>query len=96
MCLSGPGNCFLTHNCVLIVEPRQFDSSYDRGQPFEFTIGQGQVIKGWDEGVAGRKEGGKRKLIIPPELGYGANGSPPAIPTNATLIFQVELVGIGQ
>jgi peptidylprolyl isomerase len=72
----------------------KFDSSVDRGQPFQFTLGAHQVIAGWDEGVAGMKVGGKRTLIIPPELGYGARGAGGVIPANATLMFDVELLGV--
>ena len=73
---------------------RKFDSSKDRGQPFSFGLGQGQVIRGWDEGVQGMKVGGTRVLTIPPEMGYGARGAGGVIPPNATLVFEVELLGV--
>jgi peptidylprolyl isomerase len=73
----------------------EFDSSWDSGQPFNFKLGSGQVIPGWDQGVEGMKEGGRRELIIPPDLAYGAQGQPPAIGPNATLVFVIDLVKVG-
>ena len=73
---------------------KKFDSSKDRGDPFMFSLGRGEVIRGWDEGVNGMKVGGKRKLTIPPDLGYGARGAGGVIPPNATLLFEVELLGV--
>lgn len=76
------------------VAGRKFDSSKDRGQPFEFPLGMGHVIRGWDEGVQGMKVGGTRRLVIPPELGYGARGAGSVIPPNATLLFEVDLLAV--
>ena len=95
---SGPeavaGQTVVVHYRGTLENGKQFDASYDRGKPFTFPLGRGQVIKGWDEGVQGMKVGGKRKLVIPPELGYGTRGAGGVIPPNATLIFEVELLDI--
>jgi peptidylprolyl isomerase len=80
---------------VLYDDGSKFDSSYDHGQPFSFKLGGGQVIQGWDQGVAGMKAGGRRELIIPPNLAYGPQGQPPTIPANATLVFVIDLVSVG-
>ena len=91
-----PGKPVSVHYTGWLTSGEKFDSSVDRGKPFVFTLGAGQVIKGWNEGVAGMKAGGKRQLRIPPSLGYGENGAGGVIPPNATLIFDVELIEVGK
>lgn len=91
---ANPGDRVRVHYTGTLEDGTVFDSSHPRGRPFTFVLGAGQVISGWDVGVRGMKEGGKRRLTIPPELGYGSRGSPPKIPPNATLIFDVELLEI--
>ena len=88
------GQTAIVHYTGWTLDGKKFDSSKDKNQPFQFPLGAGRVIKGWDEGVATMKVGGKRILIVPPELGYGARGFPPVIPPNATLKFEVELLDV--
>lgn len=88
------GNIVVVHYTGTLENGTKFDSSVDRGQPFRFPIGQGVVIKGWDEGVMSMKIGGKRKLIIPADLGYGSRAIPGVIPANSTLLFDVELIAV--
>ncbi len=90
-----PGVNVQVHYTGWLTNGTKFDSSLDRGKPFEFPLGGGRVIQGWDRGVSGMKVGGKRKLTIPPELGYGQRGAGSVIPPNATLVFEVELLGVG-
>lgn len=89
-----PGKNVSVHYTGWLTNGKKFDSSVDRGTPFTFRLGAGQVIRGWDQGVSGMKVGGKRKLTIPPDMGYGARGAGNVIPPNSTLVFEVELLGV--
>jgi FKBP-type peptidyl-prolyl cis-trans isomerase len=91
---AAAGRIVSVHYTGWLPNGEKFDSSRDRNQPFGFTLGAGQVIAGWDEGVNGMKVGGRRKLVIPPDLGYGTAGAPPDIPPGATLVFDVELIDV--
>lgn len=88
------GKAVSVHYTGWLTDGKKFDSSLDRNDPFEFRLGAGQVIQGWDQGVVGMKVGGKRKLTVPPELGYGTRGFPGAIPPSSTLVFEVELLDV--
>lgn len=90
----APGQTAVVHYTGTLTDGTKFDSSRDSGQPFSFVVGAGRVIKGWDEGIRTMKVGGRRRLVIPPALGYGPLGQPPKIPGNATLVFDVELLSV--
>ena len=92
---AAAGDDIVVHYVGWLESGQQFDSSRARRDPLDFALGAGDVIKGWDQGIEGMKQGGKRKLTIPPEMGYGSRGAGGVIPPNATLVFEVELLGVG-
>jgi FKBP-type peptidyl-prolyl cis-trans isomerase FkpA len=94
--VTGRGQTAIVHYTGWLEDGSKFDSSHDHGEPFSFPVASEYVIKGWDEGVVGMKVGGKRRLTVPPELGYGAAGAGSVIPPNATLIFEIELVNVSE